>query len=335
MKIQKASRCFSLILFITIVAGCTQSTESTATSSSTVLPAGSVSPTEAVTPRLTPAATDTPTPVFTLTAAPTLPAEDARKRLLDLLANNGGCRLPCLWGITPGKSNFREARNILIPLISIAETAYFDYTSYPEDDISPLYIEGDLRLNTRVLYLYGKDGIVSLLTFRVIEEKVITDSSGNWISRQPIYGLPTFIKRVEYYSLSHLLSEQGIPDSVMITTEGPSLTYIGVIDVNIVLLYPDQGIWAKYKTSVDEQKVGSSIRSCPANAHIEMELYPPGNPDSFFALLEETEWGMTKNGYKPLDEATSMSVEEFYQTFRNPTDQCIETPTKLWPTPER
>ena len=34
--------------------------------------------------------------------------------------------------------------------------------------------------------------------------------------KTPIYDSPTFGKHVEYYSLSHVLSEQGIPNSVMI-----------------------------------------------------------------------------------------------------------------------
>jgi hypothetical protein len=336
MKTQKVSRWFSLLLFITAIAGCSQLTENIATSSpvASVLPNSSPSPTETLTPTLTLVPTGTKTQSLTPIAVPSLPVEDARKRLLDLLATNGDCRLPCFWGITPGKSDYQTARNILMPLSSVAETAHFA-SSNPVDDVSPLYIEGDLHLNTRVAYLYDNNGIVSHLTFRVFEEKVNTDSNGNWTSKTPIYDSPTFKKRVEYYSLSHLLAEQGIPASVMISTESPSQTYSGVIDVDIVLLYPDQGIWAKYTTSIDESKVGSSIRSCPANAHIELNLYPQGNPASFTSLLEETEWGATKNGYKPLEEATSMSVEEFYKIFRNPTDKCIETPTNLWPTPER
>jgi hypothetical protein len=275
----------------------------------------------------------TPTSLSTPTAVPTLSIEDARTKFLDLLASNGDCRLPCLWGITPGKSTYLEARTILMPLSGVAETAYFGYTSYPEDDISPLYVEGDLRLNARVLYVYGNDGIVSLLTFRALEEKVAKDSNGNSIET-PIYDSAEFKQRVEYYSLSHLLTEQGLPTSVMIASSGPSINRSGSILTHIAVLYPEKGIWAQYTTSVNETEVADIIRSCPVDAHIEMELSPPGNPDSFFTLLDKTDWGVTKNSYKPLEEATSLSVKEFYQTFRNPTDKCIETPVDLWPTPE-
>jgi hypothetical protein len=289
-------------------------------------------------PTLTPTATGTPTPTSTLTTVPTLPAEDARKRLLELLANNGDCRLPCLWGITPGKSNNQEARNILLPLSSIAEfPPYFDPSKVNGilvGVISPLYVEGDLHLNTRVRYIYGDDGAVSSVYFRVLEEDVEKDprdpSGKSWLSKTPIYDSPTFGKRVEYYSLSHVLSEQGIPDSVMIyipRVEGYPIV-AGVLEA--ALLYPEQGIWINYEMSMDNN--GTIIKGCPANAHIEMVLYPPGNPDSFYALLDQTDWGRIKGGYMPLEEATSMSVEQFYETFRNPTDKCIETPTNLWST---
>lgn len=302
---------------------------------STIVPRPTT-PLPSLTPVPSPTATGTPTPAFTPTAVPTLPAEGARKRLLELLANNGGCRLPCLWGITPGKSNNQEARAILIPLSSIAKfPPYFEPSKVNGilvGAISPLYVEGEQHLDSRLGYLYDDNGIVSSISLRVLEEGLYKkDEYGNQI-KTPIYDSPTFGKRVEYYSLSHVLSEQGIPDSVMIyipRVEGYPLV-VGTGIMEAVLLYPEQGIWIKYTMSMDNN--GTIIKGCPANAHIEMELYPSGNPESFFSLLEKTDWGRTKGGYKPLKESTSMSVEQFYETFQNPTDKCIETPTNLWPT---
>lgn len=337
MKIQKVSRWFSLLFFMTMFAGCSSLPEGVATPSlvTSTFPVSRISPTETVTPTFTPTATGTSTPLSTLTAAPTLPVEDARKRLLDLLANNGDCHLPCLWGIAPGKSTYQEAQSILFPLSSISELAGFN----PKGGaVFPTYPDGHLTFNAIVGFnvdIFSNNQIVSRVGFRVWEEKVVTDANGNWISKTPIYDSPTFIKRVEYYSLSHLLSEQGMPTSVMIASSGPSKNRRGSILTHIAVFYPERGIWAQYTTLANEKEVGSNIISCPVNAHIEMNLYPSGNPDSFYALLEQTDWGITKNSYKPVEEATSMSVEEFYETFRKPTDKCIETPANIWPTPER
>lgn len=327
-----------LTITIVILAGCNSATNAETTQVSpsatpTLMPAYTIT---VVTSTLTPVDTITPSPSPTPTNIPTLPAEDARKKLLDLLANNGDCQLPCLWGITPGKSTNQEAQSVLSSLSGISNIFEIE----PKFDLTrgfvlPSFAEGenDLLFNTRVSYL-ADNQIVSQISFYAREEQIPTDSNGNWVSRRPIYGLSRFIKRVEYYSLSNLLSKQGIPTSVMIASSGPGKNRRGAILTHIGVFYPDQGIWAQYTTLVNAKEVGSSIISCPVNAHIEMGLYPPGNPNSFYMLLEQTDWGITKNSYKPLEEATSMTVEQFYEIFRNPTDICIETPTNIWPTPE-
>ncbi len=316
------------ILFCISIAGCTNTSNTSPVIS--VPTRTSISITETPIPP-----TQTITPTSTPTIIPTLSVDDARKRLLELLATNGDCRLPCLWGISPGKSSYQEARNILMPLSSAADTVLFD-SSYPGDGISLVYAEGDLNFNTSVSYLYEKDGTLSRIIFKVFEEKVEKDpidpSGKSWLSKTPIFDSATFGKRVEYYSLSHVLSEQGIPDSVMIyIPRGEDYPIVAGI-LEAALLYPEQGIWIKYAMSMYNN--GNIIKGCPANAHIEMQLYPSGNPESFFSLLEKTDWGRTKGGYKPLEEATSMSVEQFYETFQNPTDKCIETQTNLWTTPQ-
>ena len=178
MKIQKVSQWLSFLLFIMVFAGCTQSTESTITSSPTALDLLiSASPTETMPPTLTPTSTNTLTPTFTPTTVPTLPAEEARKRLLELLATNGDCRLPCLWGITPGKSNHQEARNILIPLSSIAipeMTSFEPLNGILGGAITALYVEDKLRINTGLGYDVFDDGdIVRSIGFRVLEEGYI------------------------------------------------------------------------------------------------------------------------------------------------------------------
>ena len=79
---------------------------------------------------------------------------------------------------------------------------------------------------------------------------------------------------------------------------------------------------------------GSNVRGCPLNAHVEMELYPAGHADAFFERLKATDWAVKLNSYKPLEEVSSLSLEEFDETFSQPTDKCIETPANLWPIPE-
>ena len=330
MKKLKNSWLICLLCPLAVVVGCTRVIERTQQVPATPdLPISNVYPTETFTLNPEFISTNGLNATFIPTVAPTLSVEDARQRLLELLVTNGNCQLPCLWGITPGESKSVQARSILMPLISVAEIADFEATG--ADDINPLYVDGDLRLNTLIAYSYGSDGVIQGINFQTREEEKTNSPDGNWVLT-PLYDSSIFGKRVEYYSLAHVLTEQGMPDEVMIEFSGKSGYPTVAGGLEIALLYPDQGIWVNYETTMYNQ--GNIKKGCPANAHIEMELYPPENPERFYSNLEMTDWSVIKNGYLSLKEAASMSIEEFYETFRAPTDQCIETPANIWPTPE-
>jgi len=73
---------------------------------------------------------------------------------------------------------------------------------------------------------------------------------------------------------------------------------------------------------------------------LELELSPTGDPDSFVKNLAQTKWAnlwplpADNPNWKPIEKATSMTLEQFYETFRKPTNKRIETPAKLLPIPE-
>lgn len=39
--------------------------------------------------------------------------KDIQQRIIELLTNNNGCKLPCFWGITPGSTSWDDARTFL------------------------------------------------------------------------------------------------------------------------------------------------------------------------------------------------------------------------------
>jgi len=330
MNIQSLSQRLGLWLLIIVVAGCSSpaQTEPTPSPFSPAPPAATTAST------VTPASTNIPTPPPTLPPVPALPLEAARKRLLDLLITNGDCRLPCVWGIMPGGSTYQQAQSILQPLSGISNAfelgASFDGTG---GYVFPSYAQGDEYLKTEVDYLSAGSGTISRIHFQVLQEQVTTDENGNWLTKRPIFNDPDFAKRAEYYSLRRVLAEQGMPASVMIEASGRSADPVVAGGIDIALLYPERGIWANY--TMPMYNLGQVKTGCPAVAHVEMELFPPGNPDSFFAQLERTDWGVTKDGYEPLEEVTTMSVEQFYEAFRSSVEECLETPANIWPTPDR
>lgn len=326
MKIQHIIRRLISLFFVIVIVGCVRSTEDV-TSSSTPTPAMRASSVSQ-----TPVATGIPT--ASPTTIPILPVEDARKRLLELLATNGDCHLPCLWGITPGESTYQEAQIIFAPLSSISDLTSFSLNG---GAIFPVYTEGDTLLDIDTGFNIdplSNNQIVNRVGFRARElKKIITTDNG--LGFDLIFDSSLFGERLNFYMLHSVLENYGRPESVLLGTVASIPPREPAGGFHILLIYPDQGILIDYTTQM--HKTGSYVSGCPANAHVEMDLYPPGDADSFFALLEKTggdDWAVKKNWYQPLEETTSMSVEEFYETFREPTDKCIETLASLWPTPD-
>jgi hypothetical protein len=265
-----------------------------------------------------------------------LSVDDARKRLLDLLANNGNCQLPCLWGITPGSSTYRDAQSILVPLASIADPIFTHLSSSP-GSIDLSYAEDDSEIDTDLRFLYGNDGIVNHIAFQARDfKRVVAPNSG--IGFAEIFDSKTFGEQLRPYMLPQVLSEQGLPAAVLLQTNGAQVKFGGGFE--ILLFYPEQGLFIHYETQM--KIIVDKVRGCPANAHVELELYPSGHPDKFDEFLAPTQWASlwpvpTDDNpfWKPIEKATSMSLEQFYETFRQTTDKCIETPLKGWYVPNQ
>ena len=150
-----------------------------------------------------------------------------------------------------------------------------------------------------------------------------------------VFDSTVFSKRLSFYMLPHILSDYGRPSTVLLSTlaKPPSLQRGGDTgEFKIILLYPDQGFAVQYTTNMHMQ--GQYVLGCPANSHVEFQLYSPDNGNSLVDLLPPSWQDAIKNQYKPIEEVASMTTEEFYQTFHEPSDNCIQTLASLWPVPE-
>ena len=54
-----------------------------------------------------------PTKIPTLKPLPTLTTQEALLKVEDLFLHNGGCELPCWWGITPGETTWQSTQQFL------------------------------------------------------------------------------------------------------------------------------------------------------------------------------------------------------------------------------
>lgn len=160
--------------------------------------------TQTVTPIITPTATITHTPSITLTPtitptatmtlAPTATFSPPKKNefVLDLIRNNGGCELPCLWGITPGTSTERDYFNQLEPINDfIIFTNYLSFSRY-------VYIDPVVENHK-----------IEILVYSVYILNIDKNGSVNGINWQ-VYNA------MEPFSVNNVLSHYGIPDRVLL-----------------------------------------------------------------------------------------------------------------------
>ena len=270
----------------------------------------------------------------TETLIPTFTIEKAQAQLIKLLSTNNGCKLPCLWGIIPGISSTMQTEQLLIPLSPIYE---FEIITPSPATFEINYSKSDTFLDLNLIYVYEND-IVTHVFFEMDEKRNGFTNDGE-PTITDVYNSDDFNDDIQPYLLSSILSEFGIPSSILIQTFNSESSMGRNISggFEILLLYPEDGLLIKYTSQMRID--GDIVRGCPSDAHIEMELFPSGKDESYTDNLSKIGWNgiwpppVTKPYWKPIEEVTEMSVEGFYQAFKEPTSQCIETPTKYWVQP--
>ncbi|MBM3152746.1 MAG: hypothetical protein FJZ96_11205 [Chloroflexi bacterium] len=260
---------------------------------------GTVEPTKTVTP-VNPS-------INAVTPHPRLTDEEIEAAVLELMSNNGGCSLPCWWGIAPGKSTWESVNSFLFEL---------DHT---------IYLGG--YFNDYLIAYYGIPVSEQYSALGVIEIRIhYQNDIATAINIGSFEGF-------SIYHMSRLLEMYGQPDEVWLHTYRSFLDIDPPMDV--VLLYKDQGILALYPSSEEDIIDDTIIRGCFSTSPI-LYLWASGNPKTFREAadtfgLDYYKWDKP---IMPLKEATGMTVETFYETYRDPAnDPCIETPRDLWPDP--
>ncbi len=277
-------------------------TVSVAPSSTISLPLAStitMSPTETVLLTETLEFMTTPT----LTSMPTLSPEKALDALLALYANNGGCELPCWWGITPGETTWTEARTKLEPLGRWSGPwgddgiGRYDFVFDMPEEIDPLgFFEPSLG----------------------VKSDVVTGISlcGSWI------------KQDFDYSLAGFLQTFGPPDEIWlkVVTETQESPYY-----EISIFYPSKGVLLGASGTVDAQS--DHLMICPQE--FKLGAFPPGvllwSPrkqltyaNIFLAVLGQE--NMDMSDYHLLEEwSLDFDREGFYATYLDSqTSTCFE-----------
>ncbi len=240
-----------------------------------------------------------------VTTEPTSPIEESQKLVQDLLENNAGCRLPCWWGIQPGKTTWNEARQILERVSSyttpkIESNTFYNasakiYPPYPNDPAK--YIETNFRV---------ENGVVRYIS---IYNEDLTPN----------------------YHLSKFLENYGVPTEIWIRTFPQE--DMGFQPFLIDIFYQDSGVLVEYGTGHPLKEVNGNISNCSINEmdSPHLHLWSPETDKLSFQKAKIFIDTMSLPEPKALLEATGMNVKTFFETFKNPeTNVCIETPRELW-----
>lgn len=239
------------------------------------------------------------TPSFT--PMPTLNKVVAQKTLSFMVYQNGGCKLPCWWGITPGETKYEEMIQVISPLVKGIENIEYD-TAKGKGVISMPYFNEDEKAYEGGFAFYSIDGIV-----------------------QGVEVLQDFAKR---YTLASLLSNYGEPEEIYLATysEGPFYS----VPYSLILYYPTKGILAHYPSNYGTIS-GSYIIICPQNIIPFLNLWPSGIPQEAEEVMMSIMYHTDFRNYKKIELATDFNTKKFYSVFsqRNGT-QCITSRAEKW-----
>jgi hypothetical protein len=251
------------------------------------------------------AKTESPTlfPTLLPTKSPTQVAEIVR----ELYDHNGGCELPCVWGVVPGETTIQEV-----------------YSRFAEI--------GDLKEHTRAVDTFQ---IFGFTTIPPINEPRLYSrrewSFGLTVNNDTVIGIFIYsanIKEFSTPSLSKFLVQFGKPEEVWFTFIAAQS---GDPDYEIALYYPSKGIFVNWRGTVDsvvsETESNIMVTVCPQYMPTEADTLIGSNPPFFYLFSSEKKMTFDEiivqhlndtPSFRMLDEA---STQEFYDTYLNPNTQ--------------
>jgi hypothetical protein len=324
MNTRRFVRVGLVVVPVLLLLGCLpplQTVQDTPTTSHTPFP--SIKPTETFEPTVTSSPTATPrptitsrptrTPTATPLPFPTLEPDKMQAFIAEMLATNGGCELPCWWGITPGETRWDEMVQFFSERnIPVGENGQLDL-KYQTD----WYRDRPVYDSTMEVAFHREGDLVRGVTVR--NNRHYTSSPE---------GFTTLWQR---YALQPVLSRHGVPSQVHLnlTVGAPCIGAGNFPDYKMWVIYENQGIAIRYS--------GLALRDnekwlvCPVFGElkmIEIRLQAAGAETELVDPESEVyDPGGTFSVYGFLPELTGMSLQAFYDAFSQLVPQtCIIAP---------
>jgi hypothetical protein len=298
---------------ILLLAGCSSPQALPQTAIPTLEPTLSPFPTETVVP---PTQTPTSAPILTSTPIwtplPTFSETDSVEKLRVWIQGTFDCLLPCWGGITPGKTTWPEARQVIEQMsgsaaVNVSENMNcgfgacngigwslypntvaegFFYTKLPEDIVHFIHIDIQNEGNSKKVNLVRNISLQDV--FR-------------WYGEPPmmLFNVETDVAENRFMEL--------------------------------ILVYPQRQFLIRYMKMTE--LVENKITNCGQDHEVEIFILDNKEQLSSFATITgavETRDLPIDSHYKKVEEATGQSMHSFYVTYSTIKDACISTPAEMW-----
>lgn len=247
-----------------------------------------------------PTKTSTLDPTPTWTPLPTLSEQAAKKQIDQLLTDNGGCELPCVWGLVPGETSWFEAEQFLQSFMEIKYQG-----------------EGTPLKGVLIAFEYERKENLERQSIQLrVENYKVT---AFWLSPPA-----TKIR----YRLEQILTRYGEPEEIYITTY-PYSPVKNILPFDMILYYPEYGFSALY--NYNAKNTGDHLRVCPTSQRIGPDLRI-WNPQTEVSLKEVyPDYFPGGRAKLSIDEALGIDIGQFTNEFRkDDTTNCFITPNELW-----
>lgn len=225
--------------------------------------------------------------------------------VLHLLQTNGGCELPCWWGIVPGETKWEDAEQFLSRFTLRIEKDWEETKKGADGQ--------PFQIKNFVVYMDIDQPDPGLFSIRIKDEFV----TGIYVSR-PL--------TKPHFSLQKLLNNQGVPSKIFIFTHSNVMEPPTPFD--LILYYQEQRFLIVYTTLV--YKENEQITAClddvgPTIAVVsDAEALTDQQVQEFFL-------GPDPRGILSIEDALGITTDVFYETYRDSETICLTTPANIWP----
>jgi hypothetical protein len=220
--------------------------------------------------------------------------------------------LPCFWGITPGKTTWKEAKELLGNLSLMAQDFRYKDGIYHE-------VYSEIVSNSQTvgfdLGFFDEMGVISII------EILISD-----------------IPASKYYTLPEVLRNYGEPKVIGINLRIAG--FYGLPDpayLQVYFEYGDSWLRIYYDRKAVKSNNGETYRFCPSdpiqtveNTSIKMIIQAVEKPLDNESLSKKLE-GLVISEPPSIDRASNVKQRVFYENMVNGNqDFCLESPIKYW-----